>query len=232
MIPASAGNLSQEEVSALMAAYTGYGLMNKEQDLSHVGYIWLNESVSLRERVFARLVKGLMNNEISFKHAPQQVTIYPQSTSCKSFLKACLDNSSAKELLSVVPFRCPRPHDRANDELYPWLQDLALLITSEVTQSYVAKYFPGLPDVVVPDDHVVRVMEAMQRELYREGDGGHRGHAIQLAELPWERQKALAERRRFWYGKFGITPETWAAGVFSLWDVSEGEMPPLEMIRI
>jgi hypothetical protein len=43
--------------------------------------------------------------------------------------------------------------------------------------------------------------------------------------LPRDRQRALAERRRWWFTKFSITPERWQSGYWSVWDVSDEQMP-------
>ena len=72
-------------------------------------------------------------------------------------------------------------------------------------------------------------MHALQREMDREGKSRQR-YPVEFIALPKERQRALAERRRWWFQKFSITPERWATGHWSVWDVSEDEMP--EMVPI
>ena len=47
-----------------------------------------------------------------------------------------------------------------------------------------------------------------------------------LRKLPPDRKRALAERRRYLFAKFGITVESWASGHFSLWDVADEAYPP------
>jgi len=92
-------------------------------------------------------------------------------------------------------------------------------------EAFFAEYFPRLQDVYVPDEHVRAVMDALQREIDREARRRQEKRAV-FSELPWERQQALAEWRRYWFGKFGITPETWPSGKLSLWDISEDPVPP------
>jgi len=71
-------------------------------------------------------------------------------------------------------------------------------------------------------------MKAMQREMDREGIRTRRPPAS-YEELPWERQVALAERRRYWFLQFGIDRRTWEAGYYSLWRVATRPIPQFEM---
>lgn len=220
---------SEEDIAALVAAYNGTPnseVVSKDPYMSMLGYLWWPEAKTLRERVFVRLVEGVRENYLYFKHSGASFTVYPQQPTFHAFLKVCATTYTTKEALSSIPF-VKVMNSYANDELPTWLQDLGYILAEETTQAYTAKYFPGLPSVTVDDEHVKVVMAAMQRELFREGDGGSRGHAVQLAELPFERQRALAERRRHWFGVFGIYPETWTTGNFSLWNVQDIPMPAL-----
>jgi len=78
----------------------------------------------------------------------------------------------------------------------------------------------------MPHQHVQIVMQALQREMDREGKSRQR-HPVEFLALPKERQRALAERRRWWFQKFSITPECWVTGHWSVWDVSEEAMPEM-----
>ncbi len=71
-------------------------------------------------------------------------------------------------------------------------------------------------------------MRALQREMDREGKSRQR-RPVEFTGLPRERQRALAERRRWWFQKFSITPERWQGGYWSLWEVSEEEMPAVAL---
>lgn len=102
--------------------------------------------------------------------------------------------------------------------LHPVLQDLADIIALEAADAFLAEYYPGIPEVRVSEQHVKRVMAAMQGEVDREAS--RRGQTpCAFASLPWERQQALAERRRYWFGVYGITPRTWHKGTWSVFKV-------------
>ena len=49
--------------------------------------------------------------------------------------------------------------------------------------------------------------------------------ACEDSDLKSYRQIALAERRRYWFGVFGITPKSWKTGKWSLWDVKSIPYP-------
>ena len=211
----------------MLLAYTGgENVVLQNFELSVLGYLFFHKATNLRERVFARLVQGIDNRSIFFKHSSDRHDIHPRRPELDAVMTSCFSSKVLQDLLAAIPF-VTEGNKLRDPELTPWLQDLACIIAEEATQAYKADYFPGIPEISVPDEHVIEVMKAMQRELYREGDGGHRGHAVQLNELPWERQRALTERRRYWYGVYGITPENWTTGTFSLWDVKELPMPEL-----
>jgi hypothetical protein len=127
---------------------------------------------------------------------------------------------------SVLPIDYLAMANRDRELIDP-LQDLGQVIALEASAAFRAEYYPGVPDVdALSDDHVAAVMMAMQREMEREGSSRHKS-VTKYTELPFERQRALAERRRHWYGKFGITPATWRSGVFSLWDVANEPLPEI-----
>jgi hypothetical protein len=107
------------------------------------------------------------------------------------------------------------------------LQDLADVVAWEATEAFTASYYPGLPDVFVPEEHVSVIMDAMQREMDREGKSRQK-IPVNFASLEPARQRALAERRRWWFRKFSITPERWNTGTWSLWEVVTEPMPDLE----
>ncbi|KKK63260.1 hypothetical protein LCGC14_2996100, partial [marine sediment metagenome] len=103
-------------------------------------------------------------------------------------------------------------------ELIVPLQDLADIIAWEASEAFRASYYPGIPEVdALTPDHVTEIMAGMQREATRERRSKQE---VLYAELPRKRQVALAERRRWWFGHFGITPQSWKSGNFSLWNVS------------
>jgi hypothetical protein len=121
--------------------------------------------------------------------------------------------------------------------LHTGLQDLANELMRDIHDALVGfdsptAYYPGAdPPAIepVPDTHVAVVITAMQRELDLElrpkvttyGTGGPKLPAAPLAQLPWQFQRALVERRRLRYAQFGITPASWKCGAWSLWAVPE-----------
>jgi hypothetical protein len=106
------------------------------------------------------------------------------------------------------------------------LQDLADILAVEASQAFSESYYPGVPDMAVPEEQVAVVMKALQREMDREGKSRQR-LPVRFTDLPKDRQQALAERRRWWFYKFSITPERWQTGYWSLWDVSEEHVPSI-----
>ena len=116
-------------------------------------------------------------------------------------------------------------------ELHKCLMDLAYEISEDVYEACFAfndptLYYPGVDEGIepVPDDHVRLVIWALQRELRRElrpGKGGAILPAVPLDELPWDVQRALAERRRLRFAQFGIRREQWLANQWSLYEVPE-----------
>ena len=186
-----------------------------------------------RERAFLRSTRYL--------HSDSSLHVFSKVT--QSFWLGQLDEPGLRELielaqkdekinyiLSQMPISQQRAGTYYDPELHPGLQDLADLITFEADDAAIAEYYPRLPQVDVSDEHVIIVMEAMQREIDRESS--HRGPAVQLREMPWERQCSLAERRRYWYGFFGITPESWPTGLWSIWGVPDEDIPADLLARL
>jgi hypothetical protein len=198
----------------------------REPDLSIAGWLLLDGAETLRERALARLISAMDLRSIQFVHSPEWFEIYPSSPTVRAILGSCFAHIGARETLARIPIsRSPRS-SIGDPELVPMLQDLAEIIAWEATQAFSADYYPGLSDVFVPDEHVELVMISLQREMDREGRS-RRKIPVSFTELPRERQRALAERRRWWFQKFSITPERWGSGTWSLWDVSEEPLPEM-----
>lgn len=189
----------------------------------------LREAKTLRECVLARLISQVRREE----GGTRRVSHYALAAGAHTFvlppgeltLRALLDDiasSEYRDLFSAIPF-AKRVY--ADPELRECLQDLAEIIAYEATEAFRASFYPGVVDVEpLTEEHIVAVMQALQREMDREAK--RRGKVpVRYLDLPPDRQRALAERRRWWYGKFGITPQSWVKGTFSLWDVAE-EPPP------
>lgn len=136
-----------------------------------------------------------------------------------------------RPLLAAKP---ENPQWSARDpDLPPALQDLGDEVNEDIREALEAldnpkHYYPGVDAGIEPvsDDHVKLVIWAMQRELNRElrPREGHYGGspplpAAPLEQLPWEVQRALAERRRLRYAQWGIRREQWEKGKWSLWEV-------------
>ncbi len=189
---------------------------------------------TLRERVFARLVIAAYREASS----PDVLRIKfsqlldsgfpldePKTWTTRGVLAACRRSPATRKALSRVPFIAPPINSLADPELIPPLQDLADIIGWEATAAFKEPYYPGVVDVpALSRDEVLEVMTGMQREMDREASNRLKVKSDLLALTP-ERQRALAERRRSWFAKFGITPQGFPTRVFSLWDVSN-ELPP------
>ncbi len=119
----------------------------------------------------------------------------------------------------------------ANPSLHLGLQDLGRQIVWDLHQACAAfddpnLWFPGIDEGIEPvsDDHVRLVIWAMQRELDREtrpSRNGVKRPAAPLAELPWRIQRAVVERRRYWYNLYGIGREQWLNNRWTLDGVAE-----------
>jgi hypothetical protein len=203
----------------------------KEPDLSIPGWMLLGGAVSLRERAFARVVAGLNERSIQFVHCPEAFEIYPANPTVQAILHSCASHCGAREALAAIPIaRAPRSA-RSDPELVPMLQDLADIVAWEATQAFTGGYYPAIPDIFVPEDHVTLVMEALQREMDREGKSRQKT-PVSFASLAPDRKRALAERRRWWFSKFSITPERWKTGTWSLWEVVDEPMPDVSVAEV
>jgi hypothetical protein len=197
----------------------------RDPELSIAGWMLLSDARTLRERAFCRLVEGLDHDSVKFTHTPQQIfQIHPVESNLDGLMAACSANTWSRDRLANVPIARAGRSALSDPELVPMLQDLANILAWEATRAFTESYYPGIPDVNVPDTHVEVVMRALQREMDREGKSRQR-IPIEFLSLPQDRQRALAERRRWWFTKFSITPERWQAGYWSLWDVTDEEMP-------
>lgn len=199
----------------------------RDPELSIAGWLLLGQAKTLRERAFCRLVECLDHDSIKFSHTPEQIfQIHPVEPALGGLMAACAANTWSRDRLASIPIARPGRSALSDPELVPMLQDLADILAMEATNAFNDSYYPGVPDIAVPDEHVLVVMQALQREMDREGKSRQR-FPVQFTSLPKDRQRALADRRRWWFQKFSITPERWQTGTWSLWDVSEDEMPPI-----
>jgi hypothetical protein len=109
-------------------------------------------------------------------------------------------------------------------ELVEPLQSLADIIAYEARQAFISDYYPPLNKWDLEPEFVEKVLHAMQQELNREGSS--RGITpIKYTDLPYERQYALVERRRYWYYFYGITYDEWSQKRFSIWKVPDEVIP-------
>jgi len=120
-------------------------------------------------------------------------------------------------------------------DLHPALQDLGDEINEDIREALdtldsPTAWYPGIDEGIEPvtDDHVRTVIWALQRELDRElrvAPGSMPAArplpAAPLADLSWNVQRALTERRRWRYKQWGIGRDQWLSGQWSLWDVPE-----------
>ena len=205
-------------------------MLVRDPELSIAGWLLLRNAQRLRERAFSRTVEALDHDSIKFVHTSDQIfQIHPVEPALTGLMAACSANTWSRDRLANVPISRPGRSALSDPGLVPMLQDLADILAAEAGQAFTSSYYPGIPDVQIPDEHVGVVMHALQREMDREGKSRQR-YPVEFIDLPKERQRALAERRRWWFQKFSITPERWATGHWSVWDVSEDEMP--EMVPI
>lgn len=199
----------------------------RDPELSIAGWVLLCGAKTLRERAFCRLVQGLDHDSIKFAHTPEQIfQVHPVEPTVSGLMAACAANTWSRDRLAAIPISRPGRSALSDPELVPMLQDLADILATEASQAFTESYYPGIPDVQLPEEHVASVMIALQREMDREGKSRQRC-PVMFASLPKARQRALAERRRWWFQKFSITPERWETGYWSIWEVSEEEMPAL-----
>ncbi len=136
-------------------------------------------------------------------------------------MRAVYSDPDRRQMLSALQIWLPAS---AGATLHPGLQDLANILALEADDAFRADYYPRLPDVDVPEDLVRELMVALQREMDREASR-RRMVPVRFVELPWDRQCALAERRRHWFAQFSITPDNWSKGTWSLWRVKDDPLP-------
>ena len=192
-------------------------------------YALMEQAKTLRERVFARLVISLIREtEIKFAHQGTTYNIELKQKGLRGLMAACKRSPKVRKALSKIPFAQKTTVMRGDPEIHACLQDLADIVCWEASESFLADYYPGVLEVdPLSDDHVKEIMIGMQREMDREGNRTGKKPAV-FVDLPWERQVALAERRRWWFGVYGVTPKRWKKGYFSLWNVSSTLMWPPE----
>jgi hypothetical protein len=133
-----------------------------------------------------------------------------------------------------------RPDDPGYAVFHPLLEGMcrewARWVTIALAWFWAGEAAPEIP--VFPgteglsDDRVREIMVAAQREVDREtnrrgqvvgGPFGSRDYGLRLTDLPWERQRRLAEARRFVLYRYGITAGVWRANRWSLWEVPDHE---------
>lgn len=197
-------------------------------EMSVIGWMLLPQAGTLQESVFCRLIMSMSSGTITFKHAPRKPrALIMMGQTLQDLLLSCSDI----DLLNHIPIANKAKHNNCNDELISPLQDLGEVIAYEATQAFQARHYPGVPGIqMISDDRVSEIMTAMQRELDREAKS-RRQVPAHLFTLPIERQRALAERRRYWYGEFGITPETWKTGHWNIWHVSDRKLTSLPHLK-
>lgn len=198
----------------------------RDPELSIAGWMLIGQAKTLRERAFARAVSAVHHDSISFTHSSEAFQIHPIEPTPDGLMYACSANTWARDALSLLPITRPARSSLGDPELVPALQDLGDILADEATAAFNAEYYPGMPDVNVPEEHVGIVMQALQREMDREGKSRQRS-PVRYEDLPRDRQRALAERRRWWFGRYSITPERWQTGKWVLWDVVAEPMPEL-----
>ena len=220
-----------ESYTEMCAFFAQFGMVLPDQDPDPIWYICtrtlLTEAKTLRQRSFAYLFNTFTpEKEITlFTTHIKKHPIKPFKNTCRSLLAACYRDKVVRAALRNLPLARTGPTSFADPELEVGLQDLADIIAWEAHQAFVADYYPGVVDIkALTDEEVDMVMWGMQREMNREGQS-RRKRPNKYADLPRERQIALAERRRYWFGVFGITPETWKIGRWNLWNVSNIRPP-------
>lgn len=117
-------------------------------------------------------------------------------------------------------------------ELHLAMQDLGWMIGYDLTEACESfndpdLYYPGVDDGIEPvsDEHVDKVIAALQRELNRElrtlPGSSYKRPAVPLADLQPRIKRAIAERRRLRYKQWGLGKKQFESGTWSLWDVPE-----------
>jgi len=194
------------------------------------------EARTLRERAFARAFSGLRYTEnltdsklvIHFIHTGGMDLEIPEPKEykLKPLIGACRLSTPARTALGNIGLLLPPVNTNKDIQLTTVLQDLAQVVAQEAGRAFRDDYYPGIPDVDVPEELIDALMPAMQREIDREERRSQRG-AVTFADLPRDRQRALAERRRFWFCYFGVTPRVWKRRFFSLWRIPNETVEPV-----
>jgi len=193
--------------------------MSRDFGLSLPAFLLYAQATNLQQRVFARTISSLRRNSCMLFHVKDtKFALYPSEPTIQNFLEAAQKEWDCNMALTTIPISNKTAGSGRDPELVTPLQDLADIIAWEASEAFRAPYYPGIPEVeALTPEHVDEVMAGMQREATRERRGKQE---VLYAKLPRERQVALAERRRWWFGKFGVTPQSWKSGNFSLWNVS------------
>ncbi|KKN05680.1 hypothetical protein LCGC14_1084910 [marine sediment metagenome] len=215
---------SEEEMRAW---YRQMGLEMDAYPLSLTGAKELMESATtLRQRVFARMCTGYNKDtrKISLRGTDvdmKEIKIITKGA--RGMMAACYRDRGIRASLRDIPIVAKSRVYRGDPEIHEALQDLADIVSVEARRAFTEPYYPGMPDVAaLTDKEVDAVMDGLQREVTREKRGGQE---VLYGELPRPRQIALAERRRHWFGVFGITPKSWSKGTWSLWKVKNVPYP-------
>ncbi len=163
-------------------------------------YALMAQAKTLRERVFARIFSLLINEtEIKFAHQGITYKLELKQKGLRGLMAACKRSPKVRKVLSRIPFAQRTTVTRGDPEIHACLQDLADIVCWEASEAFNNSYFPRPVDVdPLSDDHVKEISVAMQREMDREGNRTGKKPAV-FVDLPWERQVALAERRRWWF---------------------------------
>lgn len=233
--PAPRETLSQEQYTALLEEWSNlwtneYPPLGSSIENTVRSFALVKEAKTWRERTFGRcfraLTKGSKGNLRIGLTNGDEIKSFPieaEEYTVNSLMNAAYKNKECREFLGSCKLIDPPMNTRADVELSHLLQEISDAVAQEGTNAFKEKYYPGIPDITVPDKLVKKIMIAMQRELDREAMRVGKMPAV-FIELPIERQRALAERRRWWFAKFGITPRSWKTGRFSVWKVTEEEI--------
>lgn len=206
-------------------------LMSRDFGLSLPAFLLYAQATTIQERVFARTISGIRRNSVMLLHVKDtKFSLWPKEPTLQGFLLAAQQEWSLNLALASIPTTDKNSGSGRDPELLTPLQDLADIIAWEASEAFRAPYYPGIPEVeALTPEHVAEIMAGMQREATREKRGKQE---VLYARLSPERQIALAERRRWWFGKFGITPMNWKTGNFSLWSVTDSEdLPDMGKIK-
>src|SRR5213594_2169998 len=158
-------------------------MLVRDPELSIAGWLLLRNAHTLRERAFCRTLEALGHDSIKFVHTSDQVfQIHPVEPSLTALMAACSANTWSRDRLGNIPISRPGRSDLGAPDVVPMLQDLADILASEAGQAFTSSYYPGIPDVQIPDEHVGVVMHALQREMDREGKSRQR-YPVEFIDL-------------------------------------------------